>query len=148
MDYITNLNAYKFNRDNIVEQLWKQNKRIVFYGDDTWASLFSEDMFARINVTSSLFATDYVQVDTNVTYNVHQELAKLSDWDVMILHYLGVDHIGHMHGYHSDLFPAKLAEMDKVFREIFETTNNDLNNVSFKQWLFKCAQVFVGRILI
>lgn len=121
IDYIMNLNAYKFKKDNIVEQLWRQEKKIVFYGDDTWAKIFSEDMFHRMNITSSLFATDYTEVDTNVTYNVYRDLQNLTDWDVMILHYLGVDHIGHLRGFNSDLFPAKLHEMDQVFRKIFDT---------------------------
>ena len=121
MDYIMNLNAYSFKSDNIVEQLWRQNKSIVFYGDDTWGKLFGKDIFARANYTSSLFARDYTEVDSNVTYNVNQELKNLTQWDVMMLHYLGVDHIGHMYGFNSDLFPTKLNEMDNVFRNIFDT---------------------------
>ena len=131
MDYFMNLNAYKFKSDNIVEQLWKSNKSIVFYGDDTWGQIFADDMFHRINITSSLFATDYTEVDLNVTYNVHRDLNTLGDWDVMILHYLGVDHIGHLRGFHSDLYPDKLHEMDSVFRTIFDTlTYSGSNQVS------------------
>ncbi len=131
IDYIMNLSAYKFQSDNLVEQFWRQNKKIVFYGDDTWAKLFSPSIFHRCNVTSSLFATDYTEVDSNVTYNVNRELRNLQDWDVMIAHYLGVDHIGHLRGYHSDLFNDKLTEMDNVFRSIFDTLiYNENNNVS------------------
>lgn len=110
--------------DNLVEQFNRQGKSIVFYGDDTWTQLFSSsanEIFKRINVTSSLFATDYTEVDSNVTYNVNRELKTLNDWDVMILHYLGVDHIGHLRGFHSELFPDKFHEMDNVFRNIFDT---------------------------
>lgn len=121
MDYIMNLNAYSFKKDNIVEQLWLKNKSIVFYGDDTWGKLFHKGIFARSNFTSSLFATDYTEVDSNVTYNVNQELKNLTEWDVMMLHYLGVDHIGHLQGFNSDLFPVKLHEMDDVFRSIFDS---------------------------
>lgn len=125
-----NLNVYKFKKDNIVEQLWRQKKKIVFYGDDTWGQLFSKEIFHRINVTLSLFATDYTEVDSNVTYNAYRDLQNLNDWDVMILHYLGVDHIGHLHGFHSDLFPNKLHEMDQVFRKIFDTvTYSSASNV-------------------
>ncbi|RKF59423.1 GPI ethanolamine phosphate transferase 2, partial [Golovinomyces cichoracearum] len=38
-----------------------------------------------------------------------------------MLHYLGVDHIGHLQGFNSDLFPVKLNEMDDVFRSIFDS---------------------------
>ncbi|XP_075677893.1 uncharacterized protein LOC113789903 [Dermatophagoides pteronyssinus] len=109
--------------DNIVEQFNRQGKSIVFYGDDTWKEIFpsSNKIFKRINVTSSLFATDYTEVDSNVTYNLNRELKSLNDWDVMILHYLGVDHIGHLRGFHSELFSDKFYEMDNVFRNIFDT---------------------------
>ena len=105
---------------------------MVFYGDDTWGKLFEvgkpNQVFTRANLTLSFFVTDFVQVDLNVTYNVERELSQLDQWDVMIAHYLGVDHIGHSHGYHSDLFPEKLLEMDQVFRNIFDSLTE--NNVS------------------
>lgn len=40
-------------------------------------------------------------------------------WDVMILHYLGLDHIGHISGPNSHLVQPKLAEMDKVVHQIY-----------------------------
>ena len=119
MDLIYNLNAQKFGDDNIIQQACDRKKRIVFYGDDTWLQMFPESMFIRSNSTSSFFATDYIQVDTNVTENALPELSKLNDWDFMVLHYLGVDHIGHSHGgATSRLMKAKLIEMDQVVRTI------------------------------
>lgn len=140
MDYIMNLNAYSFKKDNIVEQLWLKNKSIVFYGDDTWGKLFGKNIFARSNFTSSLFARDYTEVDSNVTYNVNQELKNLTEWDVMMLHYLGVDHIGHLQGFNSDLFPVKLNEMDDVFRSIFDsvTFSKQTQNASIKVLFSNC----------
>lgn len=38
----------------------------------------------------------------------------------MILHYLGLDHIGHVYGPNSKLVPRKLAEMDSVIRILYE----------------------------
>lgn len=128
MDYFFNLNLFqqkqslqKTENDDFVKRFRNKDKKIVFYGDDTWLQLFSPDYFHRINVTSSLFATDYTEVDSNVTYNVNRDLKTLNDFDVMILHYLGVDHIGHLRGFNSDLFPDKLHEMDNVFQNIFDT---------------------------
>lgn len=40
---------------------------------------------------------DFTEVDNNVTRHVPQEL-KQSDWNGMILHFLGLDHIGHKSG--------------------------------------------------
>ena len=40
------------------------------------------------------------------------------DWDVSILHYLGLDHIGHLSGPKSPLIPAKLMEMSEIIEKI------------------------------
>ncbi len=40
---------------------------------------------------------DFTEVDNNVTRHVPWELDQ-DDWDGMILHYLGLDHIGHKSG--------------------------------------------------
>lgn len=39
---------------------------------------------------------------------------------MMILHFLGLDHIGHVEGPFSDKVPGKLKEMDSVIEEIYE----------------------------
>ncbi len=66
-----------------------------------------------------------VQVDDNVTRHVDAELAA-PDWDVLILHYLGLDHIGHLAGPLSPLVPPKLREMDDVVRRIYEATREQV----------------------
>jgi len=40
---------------------------------------------------------DFTEVDNNVTRHVTDEL-KNDDWNTMVLHYLGLDHIGHKGG--------------------------------------------------
>lgn len=127
MDYFINLKLINPKESeskssaNIIEQIKNLGKKVVFFGDDTWLQIVSKEVFDHYNETSSLFATDYTEVDTNVTYNVDRELKNLNDWDAMIVHYLGVDHIGHLRGFRSKLMPTKLAEMDGVFKNIFET---------------------------
>lgn len=41
------------------------------------------------------------------------------DWDVLILHYLGLDHIGHLAGPASSLVAPKLREMNGVLAKIY-----------------------------
>lgn len=59
------------------------------------------------------------QVDINVTRHIDSEL-KRNDWDILILHYLGLDHIGHLAGPRSPLVPEKLREMDRVIQLLHE----------------------------
>lgn len=40
---------------------------------------------------------DFTEVDNNVTRNIDAELDN-KDWGLMVLHYLGMDHIGHKAG--------------------------------------------------
>lgn len=58
-----------------------------------------------------------LKVDDNVTRHIAPELAN-DDWDMMILHYLGLDHIGHLIGPSSSLIPPKLQEMDRAVQLI------------------------------
>lgn len=103
------------HQDNWLVQLKsKQAGKLVMYGDDTWLKLFP-GLFSRADGTSSFFVSvsgsssmylviklntsnqDFTEVDNNVTRHVPQEL-KQSDWNGMILHFLGLDHIGHKSG--------------------------------------------------
>ncbi|KAK9483470.1 alkaline-phosphatase-like protein [Lipomyces starkeyi] len=92
--------------------------KLVMFGDDTWLKLFP-GIFDRYDGTSSFFVSDFTEVDNNVTRHLDTEL-KTSDWDVMILHYLGVDHIGHKGGPYSPFMPDKQKEMDQIVEMLYE----------------------------
>ena len=115
-DVIFNLGSQQIDGDSIIHQLKNSERTIVFYGDETWLRLFP-DVFLRSEGTTSFFVNDYTEVDLNVTRHLDGELQK-NDWSVMILHYLGLDHIGHISGPRSSLVPLKLSEMDQVIQKI------------------------------
>lgn len=96
--------------------------KLVFYGDDTWLKLFP-GFFAREDGTSSFFVSDFTEVDNNVTRHLDHELAQ-SDWNGMILHYLGLDHIGHKAGPQSPNMLPKQKEMDEIVRRIYSRTQD------------------------
>ncbi|SLM35771.1 Type I phosphodiesterase/nucleotide pyrophosphatase/phosphate transferase [Lasallia pustulata] len=107
------------HQDTWLAQLKAQpGGKLVMYGDDTWLKLFP-DTFSRADGTSSFFVSDFTEVDNNVTRHVAAELRR-SDWNGMILHYLGLDHIGHKSGPRSPHMAPKQAEMDGIVRQIFE----------------------------
>ncbi|KAK2734014.1 major facilitator super transporter protein [Myotisia sp. PD_48] len=106
------------NQDTWLSQLNAQpNGRLVMYGDDTWLKLFP-GMFGRHDGTTSFFVSDFVEVDNNVTRHVPEELLK-DDWNGMILHFLGLDHIGHKAGPKSPHMIPKQREMDAIVRQIY-----------------------------
>ena len=55
-----------------------------------------------------------------MTRHLSHELQPDADWDVMLLHYLGLDHIGHIATPLSPLVGPKLNEMDEVVRRIYD----------------------------
>uniref|UniRef100_A0AAR2M1K7 GPI ethanolamine phosphate transferase 2 C-terminal domain-containing protein n=1 Tax=Pygocentrus nattereri TaxID=42514 RepID=A0AAR2M1K7_PYGNA len=116
IDVVMNLNSPAVLEDNVIWQAKNSGKRIIFYGDDTWVRLFPKH-FMEYDGTTSFFVSDYTEVDNNVTRHLDSTL-KRDDWDVLILHYLGLDHIGHISGPHSSLIGPKLLEMDDVIKKI------------------------------
>ncbi|KAK9963782.1 hypothetical protein ABG768_006945 [Culter alburnus] len=116
IDVVMNLNSPALLEDNLIWQAKSAGKRIIFYGDDTWVRLFPKH-FMEHDGTTSFFVSDYTEVDNNVTRHLDSTL-KRDDWDILILHYLGLDHIGHISGPHSSLIGPKLMEMDDVIKKI------------------------------
>lgn len=72
----------------------------------------------------SLFVNDFYEGDLNITNTLAFELKQI-DWKLMILHYLGLDHVGHVFNGHHELVLQKMKEMDDVIR---------LVHFNLKQW--------------
>lgn len=107
------------NQDSWLSQLKQQGKRIRMFGDDTWIKLFP-GMFEQTDGTASFFVSDFTEVDNNVTRHLDSQISARNDWDVMILHYLGLDHIGHKGGPQSVFMPAKQQEMDDIIKKLYQ----------------------------
>ncbi|OLY81971.1 GPI ethanolamine phosphate transferase 2 [Smittium mucronatum] len=143
IDAVTNLleqdSDSTSQQDSIIWQLVNNsNKTIHMFGDDTWLRLFPNS-FAHYEGTTSFYVSDTVQVDLNVTRNLDSAFDfspdnEKSNWDVLILHYLGLDHIGHLEGPKSRLMPSKQREMDGIVEKIYtKIKENDLKKSSNKQ---------------
>ncbi|KAJ6145191.1 GPI ethanolamine phosphate transferase 2 [Penicillium chermesinum] len=118
-------------QDTWLAQLKARGDRLVMYGDDTWLKLFP-GMFDRADGTTSFFVSDFIEVDQNVTRHVAFELSQ-PDWSAFIMHYLGLDHIGHKAGPKSPFMPAKHREMDDVVNEVYSALQQEphLNSTLF-----------------
>ncbi|KAI9269137.1 alkaline-phosphatase-like protein [Phascolomyces articulosus] len=107
------------HHDNWVQQFRQTgNRTIHFFGDDTWIRLFP-NTFTKFDGTTSFYVSDTVQVDLNVTRHIQPVFAE-QDWDAIILHYLGLDHVGHLGGPYSPLMKPKQKEMDQAVEKIYE----------------------------
>ncbi|KAJ3676959.1 hypothetical protein LUZ60_002683 [Juncus effusus] len=124
LDVAFNFNTKAFLDDNLLDQLSRIGWKLVMLGDETWIKLFP-NLFFRQDGVSSFFVKDTVQVDFNVSRHLDVELTN-KDWNLLILHYLGLDHVGHIGGRQSTLMAPKLKEMDDVIKAIH--TQNILPN--------------------
>ncbi|CAA7401578.1 unnamed protein product [Spirodela intermedia] len=114
LDVAFNFNTQEMLDDNLVDQFYHCGQKMVMLGDETWIRLFP-GRFIRQDGVSSFYVKDTVEVDFNVSRHLESELAA-KDWDLLILHYLGLDHVGHIGGRNSILMAPKLKEMDDVIR--------------------------------
>jgi ethanolaminephosphotransferase len=106
----------------------KGQGKLVMYGDDTWLKLFP-DFFSRSDGTTSFFVSDFTEVDNNVTRHIPEEMEN-DDWSVMVMHFLGLDHIGHKTGPRGPNMPAKQREMDQIVKQIYNTMEASSHHLS------------------
>ncbi|XP_041050204.1 GPI ethanolamine phosphate transferase 2 isoform X2 [Carcharodon carcharias] len=137
IDVIMNLNSPTLLEDNLIWQAKFAGKRILFYGDDTWIRLFPNH-FIEYDGTTSFFVSDYTEVDENVTRHL-DTILKRNDWDLLILHYLGLDHIGHLAGPNSHLIGPKLSEMDNIVQKIHVELLSKEGETSLPSLLILCG---------
>ncbi|KAF4162006.1 hypothetical protein CNMCM6936_002693 [Aspergillus lentulus] len=104
-------------QDTWLAQIKAQGGQLVMYGDDTWIKLFP-GIFDRSDGTTSFFVSDFTEVDHNVTRHVPRELSE-RDWSAFIMHFLGLDHIGHKAGPKSRHMMTKQREMDSIVGLIY-----------------------------
>ena len=111
------MDAKHFTGDSLISQWANANRNITMFGDETWNRLWGHKFIRSDPVT--FFVNEYIQVDLNVSRHIPEELNK-SDWHVMILHFGGLDHIGHLYGVFNSLANKKVKEMDSEISKIIE----------------------------
>ncbi|XP_058473861.1 GPI ethanolamine phosphate transferase 3 [Solea solea] len=109
--------------DNLIHQLGQIGKRVVFMGDDTWESLFPKK-FYRCLPFPSFNVKDLHTVDNGILQNLYSTMTG-NDWDVLVAHFLGVDHCGHRFGPDHPAMADKLTQMDGVIRSVIDRLQND-----------------------
>ncbi len=136
VDAGANFHSSEILEDNWIDQFLKERKKVVFMGDDTWLSLFP-NRFYRQYPFPSFNVQDLDTVDNGVLEHLTPELRK-GDWDVLIAHFLGVDHCGHRYGPNHPEMARKLSQMDDMIR--YHTQNisrNHTQNISRTLFLKK-----------
>lgn len=135
VDAGANFAGMEVDEDNIISQLKEARKRIVHLGDDTWHSLFPGDIFdpELSRPFSSFNVWDLHTLDNGVNEHlfplIESDAKATNDsrppWDVLIAHYLGVDHAGHRYGPNHEAMASKIKEMNTVVRRLMDSLQDD-----------------------
>eukprot|EP00743_Colponemidia_sp_Colp-15_P011008 GILK01012216.1.p1 GENE.GILK01012216.1~~GILK01012216.1.p1 ORF type:complete len:1093 (+),score=147.36 GILK01012216.1:172-3279(+) len=123
IDFRNNFDSPEIEEDNIIHQLGQSGRRVVFMGDDTWMNLFP-GKFTRAYPYPSFNVKDLHTVDNGVIEHLLPEM-KTTDWDVIIGHFLGVDHVGHRYEANHPAMREKLTQLNGVLAEVVEQMDND-----------------------
>ncbi|KAH0720084.1 hypothetical protein KY284_005114 [Solanum tuberosum] len=104
--------------NNLIYQMAKNGKRVVMMGDDTWVQLFPK----HFNISHSFPSFNVKDLDTVDNGCVEHLFPYLyqEDWDVLIAHFLGVDHAGHIFGVNSTEMIEKLEQYNGILEKVVD----------------------------
>lgn len=122
-----NFNGAAIAEDNWLLQLHRANRSVAFMGDDTWTALFEQYLDPALCFPfESLNVWDLHTVDNGVLRHLWPLLGAASrPWDVLIGHFLGVDHAGHRYGPSHHAMKDKLVQMNAVVQRTIDTLDDD-----------------------
>ncbi|KAM9330069.1 GPI ethanolamine phosphate transferase 3 [Gastrophryne carolinensis] len=118
VDVGSNFASYAIQEDNLIHQMVQNGKKVVFMGDDTWDGLFPKK-FYKSYFFPSFNVKDLHTVDDGILQHLYPTVGG-ADWDVVIAHFLGVDHCGHKHGPDHPETGKKLAQMNQMISSLIE----------------------------
>ncbi len=121
IDAGSNFAGTAIEEDNLVAQLRRAGRNLVQLGDDTWHALFPGCFNATLSRPYDSFNVwDLHSVDDGVATHLLPLLhaSNSSRWDVIVAHFLGVDHAGHRYGPDHPAMAAKLRQMDALLHQV------------------------------
>ena len=127
IDAGSNFNGDTIEEDNLIKQLHDHGRHVAFVGDDTWDALFGPFLYRNLTFPyPSLNVWDLYTVDQGVTDHIFPMMEHNStQWDVLIGHFLGVDHCGHRYGPEHYAMKGKLQQLDKVIRKVMRKMDDE-----------------------
>ncbi|KAI0631433.1 hypothetical protein C8Q77DRAFT_1126725 [Trametes polyzona] len=127
IDMGSNFGGSSINEDSFIGQLRRAGKKIAFMGDDTWTTVFPQSFETNMTFPYDSFnVEDLHTVDEGVIEHLLPLLQdKQAPWDVLIGHFLGVDHVGHRLGPDHPTMRAKQQQMDDVLRRVVDHLDDD-----------------------
>jgi hypothetical protein len=115
--------------DSLLYRMKRASKRIVVYADLLWFYMFPKKYYfeGRSENLDTFYILNTDTVDTNITRHLPNEF-KNQDFDMLLLHFMGLDHVGHVQGIqmlNSVQFQEKALQLDRVLSEIYANITDD-----------------------
>ena len=110
-----NLGGAYVEEDSWIDFLAQRGSRMGFVGDDTWIDLFPTQ-WTEAHPFPSFNTRDLDTVDNGCLEYLPPLLDDLDKGllDVVVAHFLGVDHVGHTYGPNTEFMHQKLRQMDEI----------------------------------
>ncbi|WBW71287.1 pig-O [Schizosaccharomyces osmophilus] len=125
IDIGSNFAGTNVDEDNLLYQWKSLGKDIVLLGDDTWDALYHEFLNQTYSRPAFSFnVPDLHGVDRKVNRYLFDYIEN-APWDILIAHYLGVDHVGHRLGPNHPTMTEKLKEMDECIKKMMDLIDDD-----------------------
>ncbi|KAI8977783.1 hypothetical protein BD414DRAFT_466676 [Trametes punicea] len=127
IDMGSNFGGSSINEDSFISQFQAAGKKIAFMGDDTWTTVFPHSFDPNMTFPYDSFnVEDLHTVDEGVIQHLLPLLQdRAASWDLLIGHFLGVDHVGHRVGPDHPTMRAKQQQMDDVLRRVVDLLDDD-----------------------
>lgn len=125
IDAGSNFAGEVIEEDNLIKQFHLNDKDVWFVGDDTWDALFHPFLSPHSVPYESLNVWDLHTVDNGVISFFNDNLNKSDEWDVLIGHMLGVDHVGHKYGPNHHTMKDKQQQVNTFIEDIIATLDED-----------------------
>lgn len=111
--------------DNLLNQIKSAGGKVVVLGDDTWGSLYPSYLSERSMMYPSFDTTDIDSLDDGIISNISVLKEGSESWKLLVLHFLGVDHVGHTYGPDHPEMERKLRQMNSLIKTVFEAMDDD-----------------------
>ncbi|KAI8344208.1 hypothetical protein BC941DRAFT_408055 [Chlamydoabsidia padenii] len=120
IDAGSNFASSSVQEDHLLFHMAAQYPALYFMGDDTWQHLFPNALTPERTFASDSFKMfDLHTVDNRIQAQLWPLLHN-DDWQVVITHFLGVDHCGHTYGPDHMNMAGKLDEMNTVLTRLVD----------------------------
>ncbi|KAI9352129.1 hypothetical protein BDR26DRAFT_850395 [Obelidium mucronatum] len=124
VDAGSNFGSSEITEDNIIDQMRRLNRTLLFMGDDTWVNLFPTQ-FNESYPFPSFNVQDLHTVDNGCVEHLMPALDRQKEWDFAVAHFLGIDHVGHSFGPDTVPMADKLDQVNGWLTQVFEKVDND-----------------------